>query len=52
VLHHALGYTIEEIAELSEAPVGTVKDRLVTARRELRAMLERDVRRENRRGPK
>jgi RNA polymerase sigma-70 factor (ECF subfamily) len=52
VLHHALGYTVEEIAELSEAPVGTVKDRLVTARRELRAMLERDARREDRRGPK
>lgn len=42
VLHHALGYTIDEIAELSEAPVGTVKDRLVCARRELRAMLDRD----------
>ena len=45
VLHHALGYTVEEIAELSGAPVGTVKDRLVSARRELRAMLERDARR-------
>lgn len=45
VLHHALGYTVEEIAELSETPVGTVKDRLVSARRELRAMLERDARR-------
>jgi RNA polymerase sigma-70 factor (ECF subfamily) len=51
VLHHALGYTIDEIAELSETPVGTVKDRLVSARRELRAMLERDTRRTERRGP-
>jgi RNA polymerase sigma-70 factor, ECF subfamily len=50
VLHHALGYTIEEIAELSEAPLGTVKDRLVTARRELRKMIERDARRGGRRG--
>jgi RNA polymerase sigma-70 factor (ECF subfamily) len=45
VLHHALGYTVEEISELSGAPVGTVKDRLVSARRELRAMLERDAKR-------
>lgn len=52
VLHHALGYTIDEIAELSETPVGTVKDRLVTARRELRGMLERDTRRGDRGGPK
>jgi RNA polymerase sigma-70 factor, ECF subfamily len=50
VLHHALGYTIEEIAELSGAPLGTVKDRLVTARRELRAMIEREARRSGRRG--
>jgi len=46
VLHHALGYTVEEIAELSAAPVGTVKDRLVSARRELRKMLEHEARRE------
>jgi RNA polymerase sigma-70 factor (ECF subfamily) len=45
VLHHALGYTVDEIAELSDTPVGTVKDRLVSARRELRGMLERDARR-------
>jgi RNA polymerase sigma-70 factor (ECF subfamily) len=48
VLHHALGYTIEEIAELTDTPVGTVKDRLVVARRELRAMLERDSRHDRR----
>jgi RNA polymerase sigma-70 factor, ECF subfamily len=45
VLHHALGYTVDEIAELSGAPVGTVKDRLVSARRELRALLERETQR-------
>jgi RNA polymerase sigma-70 factor, ECF subfamily len=50
VLHHALGYTIEEIAELSGAPLGTVKDRLVTARRELRTMIEREARRGKRGG--
>lgn len=44
VLHHALGYTVEEIAELTGTRVGTVKDRLVVARRELRAMLERERR--------
>jgi RNA polymerase sigma-70 factor (ECF subfamily) len=52
VLHHALGYTVEEIGELSETPVGTVKDRLVSARRELRAMLEREAQRDDRRGAK
>jgi len=41
VLHHALEYTVEEIAELTDSPVGTVKDRLVSARKELRQMLER-----------
>ncbi|HEX6277994.1 MAG TPA: sigma-70 family RNA polymerase sigma factor [Polyangiaceae bacterium] len=45
VLHHGLGYTIDEIAELSDTPVGTVKDRLVAARRELRSLLERESRR-------
>ena len=39
VLHHALDYTVEEIAELTGAPHGTVKDRLVTARKQLRKLL-------------
>jgi RNA polymerase sigma-70 factor (ECF subfamily) len=43
VLKHALGYTIDEIAELTRAPRGTVKDRLVAAKRELRRLIERDV---------
>jgi RNA polymerase sigma-70 factor (ECF subfamily) len=40
VLHHALDYTVEEISELTGAPVGTVKDRLVTARKQLRRLLD------------
>lgn len=43
VLRHALGYSPEEIAKLTGAPLGTVKDRLVTARRQLRTMLEKDA---------
>lgn len=41
VLHHALDFTVAEIAELTGTPPGTVKDRLVSARRQLRRMLER-----------
>ena len=41
VLHHALDYTVDEISELTGAPPGTVKDRLVSARKQLRRMLER-----------
>jgi RNA polymerase sigma-70 factor (ECF subfamily) len=39
VLHHGLDYTVEEIAELTGAPAGTVKDRLVSARKQLRKLL-------------
>lgn len=44
VLHHALEYTVEEIAELTGAPPGTVKDRLVMARRQLRKLLRAEAR--------
>lgn len=44
VLKHALGYTVDEIAELTQSPRGTVKDRLVAARKQLRKMIDRDVR--------
>lgn len=44
VLHHALEYTVEEIAELTGSPVGTVKDRLVSARKLLRKMLHAELR--------
>jgi RNA polymerase sigma-70 factor, ECF subfamily len=43
VLHHALDYTVDEIAELTGSPVGTVKDRLVSARKQLRKMLRSDM---------
>jgi RNA polymerase sigma-70 factor (ECF subfamily) len=42
VLHHALDLSVQEIAELTGVPPGTVKDRLVTARKQLRALLERE----------
>lgn len=51
VLHHALDYTVDEIAEATGAPPGTVKDRLVMARRTLRRFIERDARRVVRRRP-
>ncbi|MGD8862349.1 MAG: RNA polymerase sigma factor [Myxococcales bacterium] len=44
VLKHGLGYTTEEIAELTGKPVGTVKDRLVAARRQLRKLIQRELR--------
>lgn len=44
VLHHALDYTVEEIADLTGAPVGTVKDRLVMARKQLRKLLRAGAR--------
>ena len=42
MLKHGLDYTTEEIAELVGAPVGTVKDRLVAARKQLRKLIQRD----------
>ena len=43
VLKHALGYTVDEIAEMTGAPVGTVKDRLIAARKQIRKLIQRDV---------
>jgi RNA polymerase sigma factor (sigma-70 family) len=43
VLKHVLGHTIEEIALLTDTPLGTVKDRLIAARRHVRKMIQRDV---------
>jgi RNA polymerase sigma-70 factor (ECF subfamily) len=48
VLHHALDYTVNEIAELTGAPPGTVKDRLVMARKQLRELLCAEARRRDR----
>jgi RNA polymerase sigma-70 factor, ECF subfamily len=44
VMKHALGYTTEEIAELIDKPVGTVKDRLVAARKQIRRVILREMR--------
>jgi DNA-directed RNA polymerase specialized sigma24 family protein len=37
-----LGYTVEEIAELTGVSQNTVKDRLVHARREFRKLIRRE----------
>ncbi len=50
VLRHALGYSPDEIAELTATPLGTVKDRLVAARRQMRLLLEKDARQSERGG--
>lgn len=44
VMKHALGYTTEEIAAEMQLPVGTVKDRLVVARKQLRKLITREMR--------
>ncbi|NUO49039.1 MAG: RNA polymerase sigma factor [Polyangiaceae bacterium] len=44
VLHHVAGYSVEEVAAISGVPTDTAKSRLLTARRELRAMIRRDSR--------
>ena len=43
VLRHALGYSVDEIAEVTGSPAGTVKDRLVAARKQIRRLLDRDA---------
>jgi RNA polymerase sigma-70 factor, ECF subfamily len=43
VLRHALGYSVPEIAELTGCSENTVKDRLLSARHEVRRMVRRDV---------
>jgi RNA polymerase sigma-70 factor (ECF subfamily) len=43
VLRHALGHSIEEIAELTGVSVNTVKDRLLHARDQVRRMVRRDM---------
>jgi RNA polymerase sigma-70 factor (ECF subfamily) len=42
VLRHVLGYSVDEIAELTGVSRNTVKDRLLTAREEFRRMIRRD----------
>jgi RNA polymerase sigma-70 factor (ECF subfamily) len=43
VLRHVLGYTVEEIAGLTEASPNTVKDRLLQAREQVRKILRREL---------
>ena len=43
VLRHALGHTVPEIAEITEAPIPTVKSRIKKAHQELRRLIRRDV---------
>ena len=40
VLHYMEGYKLREIAEILDIPIGTVKTRLMRAKRELREQLE------------
>lgn len=40
LLHLVYGYTVSEVSELVGAPINTVKDRLKTAVRELRVLLD------------
>ncbi|MBX7081894.1 MAG: RNA polymerase sigma factor [Nannocystaceae bacterium] len=42
VLRHALGYSVEEIAGLTQTAVGTVKSRLLSGREALRKLIRRD----------
>ena len=43
VLRHVMGYSVEEIAELTEVSPNTVKDRLVQAREQVRKTLRREL---------
>jgi RNA polymerase sigma-70 factor (ECF subfamily) len=43
VLHHYLGYTLAEVADVLELPIGTVKSRLFRGQSSLRRALERDA---------
>lgn len=43
VLRHALGHTVPEIADVTNAPVPTVKSRLKKAHQELRRLIRRDL---------
>jgi RNA polymerase sigma-70 factor (ECF subfamily) len=50
VLHHGLELSVDEIAEFMAVPTGTVKDRLVSARKQLRRLVEREARHATRGG--
>jgi len=42
ILRWVFGYSLKEIAELTDAPVNTVRDRLQVGKRQLRAMILKD----------
>ncbi len=42
MLHDTEGYTMEEIQQLTDVPVGTIKSRLHRARARLREILDAD----------
>jgi RNA polymerase sigma-70 factor, ECF subfamily len=41
-LHWMHGYSVQEIADLTSAPVNTVRDRLRTGKKKLKSLLEKD----------
>ncbi|MFO0572151.1 MAG: sigma-70 family RNA polymerase sigma factor [Polyangiaceae bacterium] len=43
VLRHVMGYSVGEIAELTDASPNTVKDRLLRGAKEMRKLIRRDV---------
>lgn len=43
VLRHVLEYTVSEISELTHTPQGTIKNRLLAARKALRAQFARSI---------
>lgn len=43
VLRHAMGYSLQEVAELTGVSINTVKDRLLCAREDVRKMVRRDA---------
>lgn len=43
VLKHVMGYSVAEIAEITEASPNTVKDRLLRGSKEVRRLIRRDV---------
>jgi RNA polymerase sigma-70 factor (ECF subfamily) len=43
VLRHVMGYSVSEIAEMTDVSPNTVKDRLLRGSREMRRLIRRDV---------
>jgi RNA polymerase sigma-70 factor (ECF subfamily) len=43
VLRHGLGHTVPEISEMTNAPIPTVKSRILKAQQELRRLIRRDL---------